>query len=139
MDEDEIKKAARDYAVHIWWGPSDPEIEAEREDVANHFTAGVNWVIKDADRRQWVYAINSGSFYEGGGAWGNLYATEELARIRFNQLLQKKEEEYRLMCEFQGGEYRFKWKKEEDDPGYIEYWSNGIDYLAIDRMEVVYK
>jgi hypothetical protein len=92
--------------------------------------------------QMFVYGIDSGCCYEGGGVHGALYATEELARKRFNEILAKRVEQAMEMNEFNakeifsGEEKMYEWTKRE---GYssVEYWSDGYEYLSIEKMEII--
>jgi dsRNA-specific ribonuclease len=89
-----------------------------------------------------VYGIDAGCCYEGGGVHGDLYATEELARKWFDVLLAKRVEQAMEMNEFRakeifdGEEKMYEWTK-RDGYNSVEYWSDGYEYLSIEKMEVV--
>jgi hypothetical protein len=90
---------------------------------------------------KFVYGINGGCCYEGGGVWGDLYATEELARQRFEAILNEKiaERERHNKWKHDRGEDDDddKWTRREGHGTFIEDWSDGYDYVAIQKMKVL--
>lgn len=78
----------------------------------------------------YVFALKSGSIYEGGGLNG-LYITELLARSEAVKLVDK----YNKWAEEINageGDYDFKPYTEKENNN----WDNGIDYIRVDKINV---